>query len=122
MSSQEIANLKEQVAQLREQLVEAEGLLQEMGNKNSTKGAGLIRLDQAHFHHRCAPEDFNPEVLKQHGWEEALTNLIAPSPYLSVLKATYPANGRVELLVLYPSSCATPIHVNVSDCAEVSSL
>lgn len=121
MSNHEIAGLKEQIEQLREQLIEAEQMLQ-AAQKQTLPATGLIRLDEAHIHHRCAQEDFNPEVLMQHGWEAALSDLVKPSPYISILKATSSAAGRIELLVLFPTASSTPIHVDVSDCASVSAL
>lgn len=122
MTSNTTAVLEEQITQLKDQLIEAENLLQLLQAGGRRPVADLIRLDEAHLRHNCAAEDFNPEVLKAHGWEDALTSLVKPNPYLAILRATDSAPGRIEVLVLFPTASSTPIHIDVRDCASVSAL
>jgi hypothetical protein len=122
MSTENIALLKEQIEQMREQLIEAENKIQSLSAMQSKKSARAIRLDEAHLHHRCAAEDFDPEVLLAHGWEPALGDLMSPNPFMSVLRAKEPPKGRKEYLVLFPTASSTPILIDVKDCAEASAL
>ncbi|HBO7218254.1 TPA: hypothetical protein L4936_001195 [Pseudomonas aeruginosa] len=119
VSQARIIELEGMVEQLREQLIEAESRL---SAQPSAPAINLIRLDEAHQLIGCAREDFDPEVLQAHDWEPALTDLVEPNPYISIMRSRVAQPGRIELLILCPTVCPAPIHLDLKDCAVVSKL
>ena len=112
------ADLEIQIQQLKAQLLEAEQVIADLSRKVSTN-AGLIKLSEAHHHHRCSQEDFSSDLLKANGWVDASPEIVPPSEHLSILSYSNHPAGKAELLILCPTFVDSPIHIYVDGTLEI---
>lgn len=112
------ADLEIQIQQLKAQLLEAEQVIADLSRRVSTNSC-LIKLSEAHLHHRCSQEDFNSDLLKANGWVDASPEIVPPSAYLAILSYSNHPAGKAELLFLCPSLVDSPIHIYVDGTLEI---